>query len=279
MLNIFKLIFTVVQEGQVRGLGGEEAHALLFRWLNEADPTLAGEVHAAPQKPFSISGVRGAGARRAEGGRHLTVPGTVHLRITSLSAPVHAVLQQVSQQLPGRTVRLGNAVLRCDRAEAVHGPTGRGWEEIWPGPASPEVSLRLHTPTSFRRQGVQIIYPEPGLVFGSLLQRYNAFAGCRLPPEWSQRLGTVRTSRYALRTEAVHFRDYTMIGCRGLVTFTAPPGNPELSALMSGLARLVPYTGVGYKVTMGLGQASYLFPSPPADPPAPPAASGNRSDP
>ena len=121
-------------------------------------------------------------------------------------------------------------------------------------------NLRIHykSPTSFRRDGVQELFPEPGLVFRSLYKKAAAFCGTwfsqeAVPPD--DFTANIRVARYELKTEEAGFGQYKIIGCIGLAIYdcrrvTVPVHRRTVALLMA----IAPFTGVGYKTTMGMGR-------------------------
>ena len=66
----------------------------------------------------------------------------------------------------------------------------------------------------------------------------------------------IRISDYELRTELIHFARYKVIGFKGHVTYTCPrEADVAFRRAINALADFAFFAGVGYKTTMGLGQA------------------------
>jgi len=117
-----------------------------------------------------------------------------------------------------------------------------------------QFTFHFKSPTSFRSQGQQILFPAPELLFGSLMQKWNAFARKKITREIAEDFKKILVTRYSLETQEISFSNYKIIGFTGEVCYRIPPGtDPVVKRVVNALARLAPYSGVGYKTPMGLG--------------------------
>jgi CRISPR-associated endoribonuclease Cas6 len=127
---------------------------------------------------------------------------------------------------------------------------------LQPEGLSRKVSLLFHSPTAFQSKGMHIPVPLPNLVFGSLVDRWNAFSPVTLSPE-VRRFGEelVALSNYRLESQVVVQKNGApLIGGVGRATYTALGGDRYWLATMQMLADFALYSGVGVKTTIGLGQ-------------------------
>lgn len=243
---------------------GRAAHALLLRLVREADAGLAAELHAeAPARPFTAAFLE----EGAAAGQRLTVCRTgrrYHLRFTSLEARLsELLLEQVRSRLPER-VDLDGSAFR------VGGVTTEAAEHPWAGRSSyralaerwllgaappPRVGLAFHSPTTFHSQGRHVPLPLPELVFGSLLERWNAFAPLRLDEVRGYAAEALAVSRYRLATRLVAVGGGKQVGFVGECEYTALRADPYGLRQAHLLADFGFYAGVGHKTTMGLGRA------------------------
>lgn len=247
-LQLYRFRLTLLQPAAFPGNGAEQAHGLLFHLLAAHNPDLSAELHNRADKPFSLSPVRAE-----DGSTALTFNEGAQacFQVGALSAPLISALAAITP----REVRLGNTHARLEAIEPLL-PRPASYESLFDYRALPKnISLRFLTPTSFRRLGEQILLPEPGLVFGSLLSRFNAHSPFPFPAESRAAFERLRVSRYDLRTSAVEYGRYKIIGFTGRITFTFPTDfPPQMAYLSAALARFARFSGVGYKTTMGLGQ-------------------------
>jgi CRISPR-associated endoribonuclease Cas6 len=251
---------------------GRAAHAWFLDQVRRADLALAERLHAEPaQRPFTVSNLLGIGWRSQ---KPVTLaPGKEYaLRVTSFSTELSALLQE--RMLPGlpETVALAGAPFR------VSGSTTDPQVHPWAGSDTFEglvqrhtlgerlprsVGLRFASPALFRSEDKNVPVPLPGLVFGGLLDKWNAFAPLQLHPgarRFAQECLAI--SRYRLETQQVSFGEDgargTMAGCVGHCVYAIQVRDRYWMGLMHLLAALSFYAGVGRRTTMGLGQVRPL---------------------
>jgi len=255
---------------------GRAAHALLLRLIDAQEPALAQELHDRPGlKPYTASnlviGQRQSGSLQVQAGQ------SGWLRFTGLTGPVSQILQALAAE-PPRTVELDGhhfEVAGASLDPAHHPWAGRiSYQELaapyllaGQSAAGHRPSLRLDftSPTTFRSQGRYIPLPLPELVFGSLLDRWQAWAPIALPPELRRFAAeAVALSRYDLRTRSLPYKQggqaeagrsgMTIVGFTGQATFTALNRDRYWLSLLHLLAAFAFYSGVGYQTGVGLGQ-------------------------
>lgn len=252
MLGRFDFRARCVAAGDFPGIGGEQLHGWLFDVVRELDVMLAGELHDAIAKPFAISGLKG-GAERLDGDRDVAEGADCSFVITSLSPRMHDALQLIGRRFEGREFRLGSAQFVGLEATEEEGFTAT-YDSLALDRRPSKLTVVFQTPTSFRRQGEQVLFPLPGLVFSSLASRWNTFAPWALPSDRFAEFELVRVSRYDLRTNVVRFSRFVLLGFTGRITYSLPKDMPTpIAAMIAALARYAPYAGVGYRTTMGMG--------------------------
>ncbi|NJN81941.1 MAG: CRISPR system precrRNA processing endoribonuclease RAMP protein Cas6 [Caldilineaceae bacterium] len=99
----------------------------------------------------------------------------------------------------------------------------------------------------------------PGLVFGSLVERWNAFSPVTLSPEM-RRFGEemVAISRYHLQSRPVAQKNQGLrIGGVGEATYRALAGDRYWLGVMQMLADFALYSGVGVQTATGMGQVRH----------------------
>ncbi len=226
------------------------ARGWVYNLLRETAP----EVHdAAGPKPFTV----GVGGR----------PNAPWLRLTCLTEEVYAALSPALWRRVGLEVRLGEDTYRIKAVlEAEHPWAGLvTWPRLFQGEAGPDLGLEFASPTFFRRQGANYPLPEPRLVLGSLIERWNAHAPTPVPPGVAARLVEATTLRYLNgRTVSAVGHDRT-VGFRGRVTYHLPRASAEEARWLAALGRFAFFSGVGAKTTLGFGQVRpYALPAPKA---------------
>jgi CRISPR-associated endoribonuclease Cas6 len=256
---------------------GRAAYAILLDRLAAADPALAARLHGEDgPKPLTSSDLMGA---RDHGRVTPDLPYT--LRYTALTAPVAAALHAAFA--PGDTLTFEGVdftVVAADDGARSDAPDAANHDphSVWagqdaydalaarfltPGGGSPDRvwALRFAAPTAFKSQGLTLPLPEPALVFGSLVTRWNAFAPVALPADGLRRFAEacVVVSRFSLRSAPGWDRTYggrrsVRIGAIGKVTYRALNRDRYWLAALGLLAAFARYGGVGIVTTMGMGQ-------------------------
>lgn len=279
---------------------GRASQALLLRLVAERDSGLARRLHDEPgPKPYTASNL--VAGKRESGSLRLAAGQGGWLRFTGLSAEVSEVLRAVAAD-PPETVEVdgfGLAVTGATLDPAVHAWAGQVSYQDLAGPfllggvphPAKQVRLEFVSPTSFRSGGHFVPLPLPELVFGSLLDKWQAFAPIALHPD-TRRFAAeaVVLSRYALRTRGVPLvrKDLrlpiddlrlksddlrlksdssqdssvnpkssivnTLIGFSGQVWFAALNRDKYWLSVLHLLAAFAFFSGVGYQTGTGLGQ-------------------------
>ncbi len=274
---------------------GRAAHSALLRAIAEHDPALAERLHADNgARPFTCSsliGKRGNGAVSPElpytlrytaltqdidfgfwtGGSQIA-GSPIADRGSEIENPRSAIGDPKSEtrdpRNPPSTIELDG--VRFDVTAATCDPAQQSWaarasfEELsarWllarEMPAS-RIGLQFASPTAFKQAGKAQLFPLPDLVFGSLLEKWNAFAPVALPDE-TRRFAAecLAVSRFDLETHAAPFKDAGALksGAVGKVTFVALNHDRYWLSIINLLADFALFAGVGVSTALGMGQA------------------------
>lgn len=239
MPTLYRINMSFLQAGPTE-ISGRAVHGLLFRIIAGLDPEFASSLHEMNEKPFCIWPTGGA-----------------EVLVSALSPAMETVLESAAAQVwTGLTFDSKEVEVRFRRAQSLDGL--KWWEDHFALGALKNLRIKFLLPTSFRRDGVQELFPEPGLVFRSLYKKNCAIYGDwfrdnSAPPD--EFVPFIRVARYELKSAESDFDRYMIIGCTGQVIYDCRRVNaPFLRRTVAFLAASAPFTGIGYKTTMGMGQ-------------------------
>jgi CRISPR-associated endoribonuclease Cas6 len=253
---------------------GRAAHAWFLNQVRAADPAIAQALHEPNQeRPFTVSNLQGrnpASGRSRVSDQLVSPERSYALRLTSFWPELSALLlERLLPNLPEQTLDLAGATCR------VVSVTTDGTAHPWAGqtsfqdlvqqhtlsPALPprQVTLHFASPTVFRSGGANVPLPLPGLVFESLVRRWNAFAPLQIPLEIRRFADEAMViARYHLHTERVAFGEEGERGAYpgfvGTCSYAFLVHDRYWLGLIHLLAAFAFYAGVGARTTMGLGQ-------------------------
>jgi CRISPR-associated endoribonuclease Cas6 len=132
--------------------------------------------------------------------------------------------------------------------------------------------MQFASPTAFSLSARNFaLFPEPIFVWDSLLRTWNLYAPAVLRIEKAPLREFVqqhvRVNDYTLHTVTLHYPKYTQKGFVGRCTYyvkdpmRVSDGHKEEQSCarqLAVLAEFARYAGVGYKTTMGMGQARLI---------------------
>ena len=241
----------------LKGLGGEALHALFFRILQQYASDLASKIHnQTEQRPFSLTPPLGDCEFRQ--GYTVVSPGTTLtfslalLGEELLGASISAFLSLLQD---GQVLNLSRKPVVLQNLDLCAGSFSSFCKVLSNASALPIITLEFVTPTSFRKNEIQAVFPEPEFVFSSLLRRWNSFSELKIAEEHAAYFSSIKVSSYELRTQLVHFSKYKIIGFKGRVEYELPRNASEgFLREVNALADFASYSGVGAKTAMGMGQ-------------------------
>jgi len=245
---------------------GRAGYAAALGALSRVDAELAGRIHDNDgAKPLTCSSLLGTQSR---GGKIDVRAGEeVALRVTGLTPEVSRALAAALLESPPDLWELDGHRLRVARTICNSEQHGWSGQTTYEGLAAAQltqaerldrqVTLEFASPTSFKSKEMNIPIPLPGLVFGSLVERWNTFSPVVLSPEM-RRFGeeVMAISRYRLVSQTVESKAGGLrVGGMGTVTYRALGGDRYWLGVMHMLASFAFYSGVGVQTATGMGQA------------------------
>ncbi|MDQ2997169.1 MAG: CRISPR system precrRNA processing endoribonuclease RAMP protein Cas6 [Chloroflexota bacterium] len=266
---------------------GRATHAAILAQIAAVDPAFAARLHSSEGlKPLTVSNVLGL-ARR--GGRAQISPTqTYSLRVTLLCDTLETLARAWTVESFGKLMLDGIAwqVEQLAIDTACHPWAGHeSYEALAAGALRRSGSVgndwmfEFATPLTFRHGPMNQPLPLPDLVFGSLLDKWNAFAPLPLPSELRETIASMVVSSFDLHSVVVPTKGGALqIGGVGRCSYRALGGTSDWLAGIDLLARFAFYSGVGAGTGRGFGQTR-LLPAAPDRHRAPAPHAGVAEDP
>ena len=279
LLYSFILEIMAMHDATLSTTTGHQTHALFLDLVKQTDPTLSARLHNEPHyRPFTVSPLRGGQERRTD--LCIKAGHIYRLRITLLDGGV--LWQDLSSHFlaaAGTTLRLDDAefLLHYIHTTPTSDPIGwagyTDWITLSNTKPRSNITIQFASPTAFSLSARNFaLFPEPTLLWDSLMRTWNLHAPEVLRIEklalrkFVQQY--VKINDYTLHTVALHYPKYAQKGFVGNCTYLVK----DFSRLSNGnkgeedpcvqqlaaLAQFAQYAGVGYKTTMGMGQARLL---------------------
>ena len=264
------LVFTLRPQHAARvpnGMG-RVAHAMVMELIAASNPDLAARLHVANElRPITVSNPL---SQPATGGEtHVRPERSQRLRITLLTDETEQLADEWRDS-PPEELRFGGVnwdVERItDRARADSWAGGESYTRLMEQALSHAErglgrwTLEFSSPVSFRQRGLCQPLPMPELVFGSLLDRWNACAPLPLPGDVRRYAAeSLIASTFDLRTGIeVSKNGAPQVGVIGRCTYIAREHDPLMAGCIEALAQFAFYSGIGAGTARGLGQARAL---------------------
>jgi CRISPR-associated endoribonuclease Cas6 len=263
---------------------GEYTHAAFFALLRQADPELAARLHANPErKPFTLSAVQEERRERPCAGQN------ARLRVTFLDdslfplfagALLRGGLQEGLRIGQARFLLTGLLTTEGSHPQAGHAAYTELLERTQ---GVQTVAIHFASPTLFRSQGQDVLWPAPRYVWQSWLRAWNSYAGVECgvsgvdvrgentrtavaadadasegmldEARLVELAGTqVTVERYHLKTCHVTLSEGGMNGFLGTCVYGLKALSEADRRIFVLLADYAFYAGTGRKTAMGLGQ-------------------------
>lgn len=244
---------------------GEVAYRWVLRAIRQVDAPLAAALHDGTMpgaegpryKPLTVSCV-------TRGDVNL-LPSTSRIRATALTEDVTRALEWLRTCRTFEPIGDNPAVpVRMEIERYAGGAAARSYAAIAASAASraegrPRAVLRFMSPTAFAAGANAVsLFPEPGLVFGSLIRRWNQHAGPALTigtQVCESLLGACRVESHSLRTGSVLAAGRVSKGFFGECEFSMPEETSRtVREAFYCLAEFAFFSGVGMRTAMGMGQ-------------------------
>jgi len=244
---------------------GHQAHALFLNLIQRVDPALATRLHNEENyRPFTVSPLRGATQKDA---KLILRTGQIYsLRVTLLDGgTLWQCLSQRFLETPDISLQLGEVSFTLSRLLSTPSTDTRGWasytdwQTLANTPAQHSITIQFDSPTAFSLGNRHFaLFPEPTLLWDSLMRTWNHYAPKCLhmdkPGVREFVKNIIVINDYDLHTTTLHFPKYIQKGFIGTCTYQLKMAD-DYAPQIAALAKFSRYAGVGYKTTMGMGQA------------------------
>ncbi len=249
-----------VDGSPVTGAAPHLAHAAFLDLVRRLDPALSNRLHAeAARKPFTVRLLSLKG--RADANE------TNALRLTLLDDALFAPIVGGILQAQDVALRIGDSHIRITRIathpDAHHLAGFATYEQISreAGPCS-RIAMRFVSPTVFRSQGRDVLWPDPRLVWQSWVRAWNTHCDPELSVDeeylLAEAIPSVLVTSQQVTSRRFRVAEGVLSGFIGAVQFDLKRLKPDDRRLLSRLAEYAFYCGTGRKTTMGLGQTRAL---------------------
>lgn len=242
---------------------GYHGYALFLSLLNSVAPGLAHQVHSAEEAKSVTTSPLWGKFHKAKNKEMIVSKGSeCWLRITLLEDDVFAsFLHSLLREEKAKEIQLESAIFSL--VEVVTEPNSSPWarfdsfESLWER-AIPQrrIVLQFLSPTAFRSKGRNMLFPQPELVFGSYLSKWNAYSPISFDDSIrSQVFPHLTTIRYKLQSHILDFNTHKEVGFEGMCAYEIKHNiSEETLRQINALADFAFYAGTGAKTTMGMGQ-------------------------
>jgi CRISPR-associated endoribonuclease Cas6 len=267
-MDLLSLVLTLtpLTPSEAPAWWGRAAQVLLLQTVAASSPELAAQLHDEQAlHPYTATNLL-----RHTPNRQLDPALTYRLRFTALTPSLCAILAQAVQ--PGGLLAPGALVELDFRSFKVISAAASPAEAPWAAsadyaslgsahllgsqPPARRVSLEFTSPTLFKTKERYFPLPTPELVFGSLLNRWNAFAPIAFPPELGRYVSEcLAIGRFDLSSRSAPVMEAgARYGAVGRIAYTAVNYDRYWMSLVNTLAAYAIFTGAGKGTAMGLGQ-------------------------
>lgn len=246
---------------------GRAAQANFLQALESLHPELSRTIHDMPgAKPFTSSTL--IGARKQGEMIQLGCDDPLHLRYTTLHPQLTAIFHHgILPQWENGKISLHDQPLKVVDIHMDDEDKGSNTQADYKklldcASTQSTITMCFTSPTSFKRTGGYFTpLPQPELVFGSLLDRWNSFAPFCLPDSLYELFHVgIAILDANIQTETLSFaRGHKGIvpGFIGEVTYRFSCDVEERRYLHA-LVDFAKYSGVGVKTTVGMGQVQAI---------------------
>ena len=256
MLVLLEIELEACTAGVAAQTSGHVIHGLVFHQLHKSDPQFATAMHdGSASRAFSLSPLYPAGKQPGFPVREFSEGDKVAFRIGLLEdETAHAITTAMSHAALAK-LEIGEHLYQMSALRVLQ---SLSMDEMQVHAADiKDFSIRFQTLTCFHAGKRFLLYPEPRLVIGSLARAWKH--ACVIPMEQEQLnqiIEGLQIVRYELRTGMSNMTKFMIPGFCGECFYQVDRSLERIHReALRKLLRLLPFTGIGYKTAMGMGQA------------------------
>jgi len=245
---------------------GHHAYALFLNLIRQSNPELSEKLHQSSQaKPFTLSSLQGK-FKYADKSLQLIQDASYFIRLTFLNEETFCHFMDAVYQNEKKPLRLESAIFSVQ--QILVNPQDSPWircqsfeELVEQSALEYKIQMEFTSVTTFRSGGKRnILFPEPFVLFSSLLAKWQELSPLPFETYLSESFGQIALTSYKLETHILHFNGYQETGFKGKCIFTLGKDltDADIKSLNT-LADFAFYCGTGAKTTMGMGQTRRIY--------------------
>jgi len=239
-------------------------HQFFLSLIKEEDPFLSETLQdKAGFKPYTLSMLKGG--KNINGEITILKEGNFRFRVTFMNDHLfHAFYNAIySKQNQAQQFSIGKlnfqvGKIKLEKSEDFYDLLNNK------GFVSNQFELTFLSPTSFRVQGRNYLFPDPLYLIRSYFEKWNMFCPENLKNDNSDLdffVSNCFPVKHHLYTELLDMGSYKVIGFRGKCLYELGKNKLDDERLhkLKALLLYSKYCGTGYKTTMGMGQTNVNF--------------------
>lgn len=261
MLALLEVELESLEDGNLPPTHGYMVHGLFFKILRDTDPVLSERLHKiSGTMPFTLSPLYKSGGQPGQFPGSILEGKRLCFRMGLLNDElIRFAFQAVNKAMVAGPVQISGMSMDIKAVKLLKTlDADRAYENMRKDKEAPRnFVIDFKTLTSFRSGGRSLLFPETRLWLAGLYRSWRLAGGRSIEKGTLRKLAEdVYPVRYDLHTGMLDMGGYNLSGFTGFCAYEAHKTvSPEDRALLQVMLGLLPFTGVGYKTTMGMGQA------------------------
>ncbi|SHF25682.1 CRISPR-associated endoribonuclease Cas6 [Marinitoga hydrogenitolerans DSM 16785] len=242
---------------------GKKIHGLFYSLINASNKKLSKLLHETKiKKAFTVSTFLG---KRVDKPIIIEKNKKYYIRITILDESLFNffALALYQKKMKKEKVKIGE--IEFEILRILYDKKHSKWADIFIEDEifnrqveESKVKLRFYTPTLFKVGDKHLRYPDPEKIFSGLLEKFNLYGTHKINSEIKNKFNKISITYKKIYQKKVYIRNFYLEGFIGETEFKVPEEEKELMKIVNILSEFAFYAGIGYKTTMGMGQAKRI---------------------